>query len=193
MQKIKFEEIKNIIEYEKARPEFRRRVVDLKKNRRLAVGNLMTLVFENRETVLFQIQEMVRIERMVKESAIQNEIDTYNVLIPNENELSATMLIEIQEINKIKEMLDTLVGLPRNCVWIELGDNKIFATFDVEQSDEDRISAVQYIKFAFTPRQIELFKNSNVPVILKVDHPNYKYAAPIIGEIRNSLISDFLS
>ncbi len=193
MQKIRIEEIKNIIEYEKVRPEFRKRVVDLKKNRRLAVGNIMTLVFENRETVLFQIQEMVRIERMVRESAIQNEIDTYNVLIPNENELSATMLIEIQEINKIKEMLDTLVGLPRDCVWIELGDNKIFATFDLEQSDDDRISAVQYIKFAFTPRQSGLFKNSSVPVILKVDHPNYKHSVPISGEIRNSLITDFLS
>src|SRR5450432_3242557 len=94
---IQLVDIKNIYEYEKGREEFRRSVIAAKRDRRISVGPSMSFVFENRTTVLFQIQEMVRIERIVNEDAVQHEIDTYNKLLPTDHELSATMLIEITD------------------------------------------------------------------------------------------------
>lgn len=190
MEKIRFDEILDLVQYEKIRSEFRKEVVDMKKNRRLPIGDRMTLVFENRKTVLFQIQEMVRVERLVNERAIQHEIDTYNMLIPDKQELSATMLIEIQEVGKIKDVLDELMGLPKNCVFLHVGEHRHYASFDLDQSEEDRISAVQYIKFALDDATEKLFADELVPAEIVVDHPRYRHRAWLTGAIRQSLISD---
>lgn len=190
MEKIRFDEILDLVQYEKIRNEFRKEVVSMKKNRRLPIGDRMTLVFENRKTVLFQIQEMVRVERLVDERAIQHEIDTYNMLIPDKQELSATMLIEIQEAGKIKDVLDELVGLPKNCVFLHVGEQRHYASFDLDQSEEDRISAVQYIKFALDDASEKLFADVRVPAEIAVDHPHYQHRAALAGAIRESLIDD---
>ena len=190
MEKIRFDEILDLVQYEKIRNEFRKEVVSMKKNRRLPIGDRMTLVFENRKTVLFQIQEMVRVERLVDERAIQHEIDTYNMLIPDKQELSATMLIEIQEAGKIKDVLDELVGLPKNCVFLRVGEQRHYASFDLDQSEEDRISAVQYIKFTLDDASEKFFADVRVPAEIVVDHPHYQHRAALAGAIRESLIDD---
>lgn len=190
MEKIRIDEIKNLFEYEKARPQFRSDVVAVKKNRRVPLGDLITLVFENRQTVLFQIQEMIRVERIVDERAIQQEIDTYNMLVPGKDELSATMLIEITELSQIKATLDTLVGLQNRCFFLDLNEEKMYATFDPGQSEDDRISAVQYIKFSFTDAQKKEFMRVEIPAAIVSEHPNYRHRATLAGDVRRSLIED---
>src|SRR5215510_15567200 len=123
MKKIELSDIKNILEYERQREAFRDRIIQIKKDRRLAVGDLITLVFENRDTVLFQIQEMVRAERIVDPAKIQDEIDVYNELLPGPGELSATLFIEISESREIKPTLQRLLGLTRpGIVRMEIGN-----------------------------------------------------------------------
>src|SRR5665213_3220331 len=127
---ITVDNILNIAQYEKQRPEYRARMIEAKRHRRVHVGPVMTFVFENRDTVLFQIQEMVRTERLVHDAQIQHEIDTYSRLLPTHDELSATLLIEITEKEKIRSTLDSLVGMTERCVYLVLGENELEAMTD---------------------------------------------------------------
>src|SRR5215813_12649305 len=123
MNKVRLSEILDIAQYEKAREEFRRRVIGLKKNRRLPVGPMVTFVFENHDTVLFQIQEMMRAERIVNDDAIQHELDTYNQLLPGENELAATMLIELPEAARVRDEITKFHGANTGEVtYFQVGD-----------------------------------------------------------------------
>ncbi|CUS84164.1 Protein of unknown function (DUF3501) [Candidatus Kryptonium thompsonii] len=195
MKKIELSEVKNIYEYEKIREDFRRYIIDLKKKRRVEVGNRVSLVFENRDTVLFQIQEMMRAERMVDDNEIKFEVDTYNELIPERNELSATLFIEVDDPQLLRPVLDSFIGLDRgNHVYLEIGNkHKIYAEFEEGHSKDDRISAVHFIKFKFKPEQIEDFKNFENEVKIVIDHPNYKAFSIISPETRNELIKDLES
>src|SRR5262245_40796499 len=151
MNKVVLSEILDIAQYEKARDEFRRRVIGLKKNRRLPVGPMVTFVFENHDTVLFQIQEMMRAERIVDDDAIWREIGTYNQLLPDENELAATMLIEFPEAARIREEITKFHGVNTSeATYIRVGDQRLPGVFDAGQSDNRRISAVQYLRFHFS-------------------------------------------
>jgi hypothetical protein len=180
----------NIAEYEKQRPEFRRRIIEAKKNRRIHVGPLMTFVFENRETVLFQIQEMVRTERLVHDKDIQHEIDTYSRLLPTHNELSATMLIEITEQEKIRSTLDSLVGLTKKSVFLVIGGKEIEATFDEEQSEEGRISAVQYVRWKLDQNAVEHFRSAQTEVGILIRHPNYNHFTQLNNDQRGAIAKD---
>ena len=191
MKKINREEILDILAYEKLRPEFRKIIVRMKKHRRVTVGPKITLMFENRDTVKFQIQEMLRIERIVDEKLIEHEIKTYNALIPDDNELSATMFIEITEKQSIKSELDRLVGLEKNSVFLKIGRYLIPAYFDEAQFSGFRISAVQYIRFPFTPQQIHEMGNFNEQTSVVINHPKYKYDAEIPLAVRTTLLDDF--
>src|SRR5215475_15692489 len=111
MKQLEQSEILNLVEYEKVRAERRRRIVELKKARRVAVGRYLTFVFENRDTVWFQIQEMVRAERIVNDAKIAEEVEVYNTLLPRPGELSATLMIEIEEAAEVKPVLDQLLGI----------------------------------------------------------------------------------
>ncbi|MFN3134632.1 MAG: DUF3501 family protein [Candidatus Kryptonium sp.] len=192
MKKIELSEVRNIYEYEKIREDFRRYIIDLKKKRRVEVGNRVSLVFENRDTVLFQIQEMMRAERMVDDNEIKFEVDTYNELIPEKNEISATLFIEVDDPQLLRPVLDSFIGLDRgNHVYLEIGDkHKIYAEFEEGHSKDDRISAVHFIKFKFKPEQIDDFKNPDNEIKLVIDHPNYKAFAIISDETRKELIKD---
>lgn len=191
MQKIGRNDILNILEYEKIRPDFKGKIIELKKRRRVPVGPKISLLFENRETVKYQIQEMLRIERMVDEGRIAHEIESYNAMIPDDNELSATLFIEITDREKIKSELDALVGLEKNSVFLKIGRHLIEAYFDEAQYSDYRISAVQYIRFPFTPQQIHEMRNFTEPTSVVINHPNYKYDAEIPLATRTSLIDDF--
>ena len=193
MNKVVLSEILDIAQYEKARDEFRRRVIGLKKNRRLPVGPMVTFVFENHDTVLFQIQEMMRAERIVDDDAIRREIDTYNQLLPDENELAATMLIELPEAARIREEITKFHGVNTGeATYVRVGDERLPGVFDAGQSDDHRISAVQYVRFRFSDAQREAFVTGANPARLVIDHPNYRHEALISGAVREELAKDFL-
>ena len=195
MKKLELSDVKNIYEYEKVREEMCRRIIDLKRRRRVQVGQYLCFVFENRETALFQIQEMCRVERIVDEAKIREEVEVYNDLIPGENELSATLLIEIEDRAEIQPVLDRLMGIDAGeHVWIQVGkDYAIPAQFEPGHSDADRgkLSAVHFIRFAFPPGAIEAFKKQDAYLV--VDHPGEKARTRIPDEVKTSLFDDFTS
>lgn len=182
--------ILNIAEYEKQRPEYRRRVIEAKKHRRISVGPIMTFIFENRDTVLFQIQEMVRTERLVQDKDIQHEIDTYSRLLPTRNELSATLMIEITDKDNIRPTLDSLVGLTEKSVYLVIGEKEIEATFDEEQSEEGRISAVQYIRWKLDDQSVERLRFGQADVGIMIRHPNYHHFTRLANEQREAIAKD---
>lgn len=191
MKKLCREDVRNLYEYEKVRRQFLTHIIELKKRRRISVGPNISFVFENRDTVLFQIQEMVRAERLVEEDRVQNEVDVYNSLIPPENGLSATMFIEIVELQQIKPELERLLGLERgNRVRLEFGDFQVPAIFEGGHSTEFRIAAVQYLSFPFGSEQKQAFCQGRELIRLRIDHPNYQHEAVFPPELVAELRSD---
>jgi hypothetical protein len=191
MHQVVASEILDLTQYEKQRPEYRRRIIELKKNRRVQVGPSVTFVFENHQTALFQIQEMIRTERIVDDAAIQHEIDTYNQLLPEENQLAATMLIELQDPIRIREEIIKFYGINNGAVtYLQIGDEIAPGIFDLGQSDDQRISAVQYVRFPFTPTARANFIRRKSEVSLVIDHPNYRHRTVIGGEALAELAKD---
>jgi len=175
--------------YEGLRPDYRARIIALKRDRRVPVGDRVTVVFENRETLRFQVQEMCRVERLDDPAAVQHEVDVYNELIPPQNALSATLFIEIPELDRIKAELDRLVGIDEH-VALHVGDERVPALFDEKQMDEDRISAVQYIRFQLDAEQAAAVDDPAVSLRLAIDHPNYRYETTLSESTRASLATD---
>jgi len=193
METLTFEDIKNLHEYELERPDFRARVIELKKRRRVPLGPLMTLVFENRETVRFQIQEMVRIERIVRPDKVQEEIDVYNDLLPRAGEVAATLFIEVMEAEKIQSTLDSFIGLdePGKLV-LRIGDKSFSAVFAPGQSREDRISAVHYVRFPLGGEGRQALERG-APASVEVRHGDYHARAPLSPETVAELLRDLSS
>ncbi|MEK6694194.1 MAG: DUF3501 family protein, partial [Nitrospirota bacterium] len=148
MKPLTVQDVLPIEEYERLREAFRRRIIDLKQRRRLSVGNLVTVVFENRETVLFQIQEMVRAERILRPERVSEEVAMYNEQIPLAGELSATLMIEVTDPQLVKPVLDRLQGIDRGqTVGIRVGPHLVYGVFEQGRSNEEKISAVHYVRF----------------------------------------------
>lgn len=194
MKKVVLSEIKDITQYERERDEFRRRIIALKKRRRVPVGPQVTFVFENHETILFQIQEMMRAERLVQDDAIQHEIDVYNQLLPEQNELAATMLIELQDAGKIREEITKFHGVNTGeAIYIQIGQERLPGIFATGQSDDQRISAVQYVRFRFSDEQREVFTRRERETRLVINHPHYSHATLIEGEVQEELGCDLMA
>jgi len=189
VKKLEPREILDLTAYEKIRPEFVERMIALKRPRRIHVGDRLTFIFENRDTVTYQIQEMTRAERTVEEAKIADEVAVYNELIPGDHELSATLMIEIPQMEQIRAELDRLVGIDEH-VSLRVGETAVRATFDAKQFEEDRISAVQYSKFPLGAEVAAAFRDPATTVVLSVDHPNYRDETKIDGPARESLIRD---
>ena len=189
MKKLRRSEILDLVEYEKARDQFLAKTIELKKLRRVGVGNLLTFIFENRDTVRFQVQEMLRAERAVDEDAIAHEIQVYNQLIPGKAELSATLMIEITESEQIRPTLDRLAGIDE-FVCLDLGEIQVRASFDPRQFEEDRISAVQYLRFRLGDEGCAAFLAPANRVQLRVSHPEYDAEIELEGDVRASLAAD---
>jgi hypothetical protein len=195
MRKIEIGEIQNILEYEKVRDAARARNVEVTKQRRLSVGDRITFLFENRETVRFQIQEMMRAERIVEDRKIQDEIDVYNGLIPGAGELSATLFIEIPEIarlrrEEVRQRVDRFLGLDRDAVFLEIGGRRVPARFEEGRSEEERMSAVHFIRFALDPETRERLADPAQPARLVVSHENYAAQQDVPPEMRAELLAD---
>jgi hypothetical protein len=143
MKKLTVEDLMGLSAYEKVRPQFREEIIRHKKNRRLPVGDRVSLVFENSKTVLFQIQEMIRAEKITDLDKMKEEVEVYNSLLPGANELSATLFLEIEEQNKVRENLLKFLGIDEK-VQLKIGsEHTIQAAFEAGHSKEDKISAVQ--------------------------------------------------
>lgn len=188
MKKVALEDIIGLEAYEKVRDEFRRRIIDLKKIRRISVGDKVSLVFENRDTVIFQIQEMLRAEKITDLDKIREEIEVYNSLIPGAGELSATLFLEMENQSRLREELLKFLGIDE-VVFFKVGDRAIHASFEEGHSKEGKISAVQYVKFPFRPEEIEALTRGDAAEIL-IDHPNYRANASIGAETRRSFMGD---
>ncbi len=193
MKPIEFSEVKNIIDYEKIRNDFRKKIIKMKDQRRLKIGELVTLTFENRYTVAFQIEEMMRIERIIDDAKIKTEVETYNALIPKEDELSATMFVEIEDQSRIKTVLDSLVGMNRDSVYIKIGERMIPAVFEEGHSTDDRISAVQYVRFNLSPTQAKSLADPSTDIIAVIRHKSYNAETPVPMEMRRALFEDITS
>jgi hypothetical protein len=186
---VTLDDIVGLDRYEAIRDDVRREIIAHKRERRLAVGPEVTFVFENHATVYFQIQEMLRAERITDLDAVREELAVYNALLPLPGELSATMLIEITEQAQIEKRLLGFLGIDE-AVWLEIGGDRVLAEFEAGRSKADKLSAVQYVRFAVPERARRAFAAAAVPARLRIDHPNYRAAADITGALRASLCED---
>ena len=182
----------NIIDYEKQRNSYRKELIEYKKNRRFNLGPNILITFENSRTMKFQIQEMMRAERMVHDSQIEEELSVYNPLIPKGNELSATLFIEITDPQKIRPVLDSFIGLTEGeNVYFDINGEKVFAQFEEGREKEDNISSVHYIRFPFTEEQKTLFMNEDSSTSINIKYNDYHHTINLNEKMRLSLCSDF--
>jgi Protein of unknown function (DUF3501) len=188
MKKVAMDDIIGFAAYEQIREKFRQRIIELKQRRRVSVGDKVTLLFENRDTVIFQVQEMVRAERIADLDKIREEIDVYNELIPEPGELSATLFLEIEDQARLRERLLQFLGIDET-VYLKVGNHSIHARFEEGRSKQDKISAVQYVKFPFPEAALQAFTKGEKAELV-IDHPNYKESVPIEPETRQSLTED---
>ena len=192
MKPIARADILNLYEYEKVRESRRQGVIALKRARRVSVGRYLSFVFENRMTVWFQIQEMIRAERIVDDARVDDEIEVYNGLLPASGELAATMFIEIAEAASIKPVLDALLGIDtRDYVRLHVGPHEIIGRFETGHSDEDlgKLSAVHFVRFAVPPAARERFLTAEVALV--IDHPNERARMLLSDETKRELAEDF--
>jgi len=191
MKKIALDDILGFAAYEKVRQQFRDDIIDKKKRRRVAVGEKISIVFENRDTVIFQIQEMLRAERIADLDKIREEIEVYNELIPSPGELSATLFIEIEDQAHLREDLLKFLGIDES-VYFRVGAHSIQGRFEEGRSKEDKISAVQYVRFSFDPQARQAFL-AGERAELTIDHPNYKARAVLAPDAQQSLAEDLVA
>jgi hypothetical protein len=191
LKAITFDEVLALPDYERVRDRLRPLFIHEKERRRLHVGSHLTFIFENAQTAWYQVEEMIRSEKMTERDAIQHEIDTYNELLPAAGELAATLLIEYAEPRERDAALARLVGLERH-LWLKIGAQKIAARFDDRQMSAERISAVQFVRFSVegidAARFLELAGRGEVAV--EADHPSLAARGEVGGLLAASLAED---
>ena len=192
MTKLTVDDISDLRAYERERDEFRREVIALKRRRRVALGDFLTLLFENRTTIRFQIQEMARAEKIISDDGIETELRIYNPLIPEPGQLCATLFIELTSQDALREWLPKLVGIER-ALALRLSDGEVVrAVVDEDHEQQltrDEITAsVHYVRWQLTPDQIERFASG--PAAVVADHPAYAVETPLSGEARAELTAD---
>lgn len=178
-------------DYETQRSTFRGKIIKLKQRRRIQIGPLVTLIFENRETLLFQIQEMIRVERIYDPTKVQDEIDVYNSILPGKDELSATLMIEITDEESIQKILDSLKGIDcQNTLSIKIDKEITFAKFEAGHSKEDKVSAVHFVRFQPSLSVIKKLKDHEMNATIQVAHKNYVAEENVPNAMRQEWISD---
>ena len=187
---VTLDDVVGLERYESIREEVRRRNIELKRARRVSVGPEITFVFENHDTVYFQIQEMLRAERITDLDAVREEVAVYNGLLPQPGELSATMLIEITQPEHVAERLLSFLGIDE-AVRLHIGTaHHLPAVFEPGRSRADKLSAVQYVRFAVPAAARREFLDASVAVRLAVEHPSYRAETALEGRVRASLCDD---
>jgi hypothetical protein len=190
MDRISKEDLLGFEQWERVRKALRPLFIHEKDRRRLSAGSHLTFLFENTQTLWYQVEEMLRTERITAPEAIQAEIDTYNGLIPAAGELSATMLIEFPDPAERDPALKSLVGLERH-VWLKLGERRVAVTFDQGQMSTERISSVQFVRLPVgmdSDAFMQLAQADQIAIV--VDHPQLNATAPISGLLALALAED---
>ncbi len=178
-------------EYERQREAYRQTIIDLKRRRRIGIGEKITMVFENRETLRFQIQEMIRVERILDPKKVQDELEVYNALLPGSGELSATLLIELTEAETMKHWLDLFMGLDHGQkLGLRAGGEIVYGEFEGGHSHETKISAVHFVRFRPTPAMVTALADPAVRVALSVRHAGYEADAEVPWTMRQEWLSD---
>ena len=191
MKVISKDSLLNIIEYEKVRDKYRTDIIHYKKNRRLKIGPNITIVFENQRTLSFQIQEIMRAERMVQDEDIQDEVDIYNSIMPPKDGLSATLFIEVTEEDKIKSVLNQFIGLTSGkTLYLDIDGEKVYAIFEQGREEEDKISSVHYLQFHLTKEQINKIGDSKYRIIIGVNYKGYDFVETLSKAMQVSLYKD---
>jgi hypothetical protein len=165
-------------------------VIELKRPRRVLIGDRVALVFENRHTLTLQIEEMCRAENLTRDDQIEAEIAVYNELMPTERSLSATLFIELPGEADPYVALKQLVGLDEH-VLLWIGEHSIRAAFEPGRSTEDKISAVQYTRYPLTDAALAALKTPGTRVAVEIDHPNYRHRVECPEATRASLAADY--
>jgi len=191
MKSLASDTLMNIIEYEKVRHTYRQDIIAYKKNRRISLGPNIMLTFENEKTLTFQIQEIMRAERLVHDEQIQEEVDVYNTIMPPENGLSATLFIEVVEEAKIRPVLNKFIGLTdHQTLYLDINGEKVYAEFEQGREEENKISSVHYVQFLFSNEQKNNFTDSESETKLGIDYKDYKYTETVPDGLQRSLCGD---
>ncbi|MFY8238098.1 MAG: DUF3501 family protein [Ilumatobacteraceae bacterium] len=191
-RKLRLEDIADLRAYERERATFRASMIEVKRLRRVAIGDLLTIMFENRDTMRLQIQEMIRAEKLVTDEGVMEELKVYNPMIPNPGQLCATLFLELTSEEQVREWLTKLAGL-ENSIFIQLSDGtKIRGAIDAQHAAgltrPDVTAAVHYLTFEFTPEQVEQFAFGPVSVVC--DQPNYLQMADLLEATKTELLTD---
>ncbi|HRY17554.1 MAG TPA: DUF3501 family protein [Candidatus Competibacteraceae bacterium] len=192
MPAITRDSLMSLEQYARERPTFRKRVLAHKQNRSLALGKHLTLLFEDELTIRYQIQEMLRIEKIFEEDGIEGELEAYNPLVPNGSNFKATLLIEYPDFEERRYMLTRLKGI-EDAIWVQVeGCERIFAIADedLERENDEKTSAVHFLRFELTPEMQRRLKEG-APLGIGASHPEYAAEVSAIPEpLRLSLRAD---
>jgi hypothetical protein len=192
MQKLTRNDLYSLEQYSEVRDEFRNQVLSHKRNRRVELGTNAALYFEDRLTMQYQVQEMLRIERIFEAAGINDELEAYNPLIPDGSNWKATFMVEFSEVEERRAMLTRLIGI-ENKVYVQIdGFDRVYAIADedLERSDEHKTSAVHFMRFELSAEQVDALK-SGAALAAGIDHENYQVEIPALPEnVRQSLIGD---
>jgi len=191
-QQLNREDLWSLEEYSEKRESFRKTVLEHKKNRSVVLGDHVQLMFEDRQTIRYQIQEMLRIEKVFESAGIEDELEAYNPLIPDGENWKCTMLIQYQEVEERKVKLQQLVNI-ESLIWVQVdGFDKAFAFADedMERSNDNKTSAVHFMRFQFDKGSLEAAK-SGAEIAIGCDHEQYLEQLTLAPNVRQSLIGDF--
>lgn len=192
MEKLSRESLWSLEEYSTKRNDFRDQVMAHKRNRQLPLGTNATLYFEDALTMKYQVQEMLRIERLFEADDIQAELEAYNPLIPDGSNWKATFMVEFPDIDERRAMLSRLVGI-EDKVWLQAGDFELvyaIADEDLERADEQKTSAVHFLRFELSAEMVNALKGG-APLAAGIDHENYQVEIrPVAENIRTALLND---
>jgi len=194
MPKLTRADLFSLEKYSEIRADFRARIIEHKKNRRVPLGDHAALYFEDALTMQYQVQEMLRIERIFEAAGIQQELDVYNPLVPDGNNWKATFMVEYADESERREALARLVGIEKE-VWMRVeGFDPVFpiANEDLERSTEDKTASVHFMRFELTPEMVAAVKHG-VEISAGISHRNYQTSlAPLPKAIRDALAADLL-
>jgi hypothetical protein len=192
MYKLEPKDLMSLEQYAHERPAFREKLIAHKRARTLHIGPHLTLLFEDRLTMQYQVQEMLRAERIFEAAGIQDELDAYNPLIPDGRNWKATMLIEYADETERRAALAKLIGVERR-VWLQVrgfGPIAPIADEDLERETEEKTSSVHFLRFELTPEMVQALKGG-AELDAGVDHPNYSHELkPVPGALRKALLAD---
>lgn len=192
MEQLQRQHLYSLEDYATIRDTFRTEVMQQKKLRHVQLGPNLRLLFENRKTMMYQIQEMLRIEKIFEAAGIQEELDAYNPLIPDGKNLKATMMVEFSDVEERKAALARLIGVERK-TWLQVeGFDKVYpiANEDLDRETDEKTSSVHFTRFEFSPEMITALKEG-AALRAGVEHSEYQYELDVDNAIRDSLVRDF--